>query len=414
MNFNIFITNNLEWSPDQDVQESKILSNGSIVLLVIRGQFQNEEQATNCNIKFLYNLQKNKEQLPLYQSFSISNIRINDNQNNKIILKQNFIYWLNFVQICQYMNEQSSVYNLQVELQIQQQQYKIDKDNFIKTLLHQPIEIVNNKKEKVLLDYQFTLNNTLQFEYEFAQQYNSALINYKIPQDVNISDISFMISESKAVWQDQQLNREASSKVLDYIFIERQHYENNEGFIQLKLDWPQMLKDENGSNVNIPSRRQSISQKLVNPQLQLQTPLYISIKQDNYNVVLRNNINWNLKAINQIGAEITEAIRFQLAQQEYLAIKLKVTNYSTKKLKVTFVPPNQIFGQKLKNNTETIVLGIILTKEKDLGTIQPSSQQEALIRVQLINKGVLNMRELQFKVDDNQVILPIQFMHSYT
>ncbi|CAD8083085.1 unnamed protein product [Paramecium primaurelia] len=199
--------------------------------------------------------------------------------------------------------------------------------------------------------------------------------------------------------------------MLQNISINKQYLNNKEGYIEVLLDWPAMLQNEQ-LQPDLPSRRLNLIQ--VNPVLEIKIPLYIRWGQQKY--IKCNSILWQIKPIQTIGCEIKEVVKYKDSQnEEYLALKIVLINYSDKEHEIIFCPPAQIFGKKLnkKKYQLLVVLGITLSTEKNLGVLQPNQLCETILRVQLINNGILNMQHINLKIDNQFTELSLNFLYSH-
>lgn len=62
-----------------------------------------------------------------------------------------------------------------------------------------------------------------------------------------------------------------------------------------------------------------------------------------------------------------------------------------------------------------MVLGVCLTTEIELGLVDAYQKAHTLLRVQLINRGILNLDRIHFhdRRTQKSVDIPLNFLHSY-
>ncbi|CAK57948.1 unnamed protein product (macronuclear) [Paramecium tetraurelia] len=358
-----------------------------------------------------FQLKKDQQLLRSYPSYHQTNLYVNNTytETKKQTLEDNKVIHCKILEI----NVNEEFVDQDLELLIigtYEQKYCY---NGIKTILRNEIP----KEQYKQLSYQHSImvqvHNAFDLEYKYFGNTVKMNIAFQIKSHIQLDNIEmdFLLSESQMIWKDVGINRVVPKCMLQNISINKQYLNNEEGFIEVLLDWPAMLQNEQ-LQPDLPSRRLSIVQ--VNPVLEIRTPLYIRWGQQKYTKC--NYLLWKIKPIQTIGGEIKEVVRYKDAQnQEYLALKIVLINYSGKEHEIIFCPPSQIFGKKLnqKKDQPLVVLGITLSTEKNLGVLQPNQLCETILRVQLINNGILNMQHINLKIDNQLTELSLNFLYSH-
>ncbi|CAD8117166.1 unnamed protein product [Paramecium sonneborni] len=385
-------------------QNNPCLINGELIPIFIVYE-------SDVNLSHSFQLKKDNQIMRCYPSYYQTDLYVHNTyiETKKQTLQDNKVIYCKILEI----NINEEYLESEIELIIfgtyeQQYQYK-----GIKYILRNEIP----KEQYKQLQYQHTIKVTISNAFDLQYNYfgNTIKMNivFKIQQHTSLDQIEmdFLLSESSMVWKDVGINRIVPKCMLQNISINKQYLNNEEGYIEVLLDWPAMLQNEQ-LQPDLPSRRLSIVQ--VNPVLEIKTPLYIRWGLQKYTKCC--TILWKVKPIQTIGGEIKEVVRYKDSQnQEYLALKIVLINYSGKEHEIIFCPPSQIFGKKLnqKKDQPLVVLGITLSKEQNLGILQPNQICETILRVQLINNGILNMQQINLKIDNQLTELSLNFLYSH-
>ncbi|CAD8169603.1 unnamed protein product [Paramecium pentaurelia] len=271
--------------------------------------------------------------------------------------------------------------------------------NGIKQILRNEIP----KEQYKQLQYQHSIivqvNNPFDLEYKYFGNTVKMNIVFHIKTHFQIEDIEmdFLQSESQMIWKNVGINRIVPKCMLQNISINKLYLNNEEGYIEVLLDWPAMLQNEQ-LQPDLPSRRLSLIQK--------QRHLYI-LDGDNKSILNAILYYGRLNQYKQLEVKYKDS-----QNEEYLALKIVLIIYSGKEHEIIFCPPSQIFGKKLnqKKDQPLVVLGITLSREKNLGVLQPNQLCETILRVQLINNGILNLQHINLKIDNQLTELSLNFI----
>ncbi|CAD8194795.1 unnamed protein product [Paramecium octaurelia] len=387
-----------------ETQSNPSFINGELIPIFIIYEFE-------VDLVHQFQLKKDQQLLRSYPSYHQTNLYVDNTytETKKQTLEDNKVIHCKILEI----NVNEEYIDQDVELLVigtYEQKYCY---NGIKTILRNEIP----KEQYKQLSYQHSImvqvHNAFDLEYRYFGNTVKMNIAFQIKSHIQLDNIEmdFLLSESQMIWKDVGINRVVPKCMLQNISINKQYLNNEEGYIEVLLDWPAMLQNEQ-LQPDLPSRRLSIVQ--VNPVLEIRTPLYIRWGQQKYTKC--NYLLWKIKPIQTIGGEIKEVVRYKDSQnQEYLALKIVLINYSGKEHEITFCPPSQIFGKKLnqKKDQPLVVLGITLSTEKNLGVLQPNQLCETILRVQLINNGILNMQHINLKIDNQLTELSLNFLYSH-
>ncbi|CAK83785.1 unnamed protein product (macronuclear) [Paramecium tetraurelia] len=366
---------------------------------------------SDIEVTHSFQLKKDQQLMRSYPSYYQTNLYVNNiyTESKKQILQDNKIIHCKILEI----NVNEEYIDQDIELiVIGSYEWKYN-FNGIKNILRNEIPKEQYKQLQYQHPIKVVVNNAFELEYQYFGNTVKMNIAFQIKShcQLDLIEMDFLLSESQMIWKDVGINRVVPKCMLQNISINKQYLNHEEGYIEVLLDWPAMLQNEQ-LQPDLPSRRLSLVQ--VNPVLEIKTPLYIRWGQQQYTKC--NTIQWKVKPIQTIGGEIKEVVRYKDAQnEEYLALKIVLTNYSGKEHEITFCPPSQIFGKKLnqKKDQPLVVLGITLSTEKNLGILQPNQICETILRVQLINNGILNMQTIDLKIDNQLTELSLNFLYSH-